>query len=92
MGESRYNIVYFEEGSCEAPLERRIGADMRVFHPPQVTNGIPPENFFLIADSANVTVAEGFLIHTYHPYLFAERPINMYLSLRSKGPGLRRPR
>jgi GNAT superfamily N-acetyltransferase len=60
---------------------------MRVFHPPQVTNGIPPENFFLIADSANVPVAEGFLIHTYHPYLFAERPINMFLSLRSKGPG-----
>ena len=60
---------------------------MRVFHPPQTTNGIPPENFFVIADSANQTVAEGFLIHTYHPYLFAERPINMYLNIQSRGPG-----
>ena len=60
---------------------------MHVFHPPQATNGIPPENFFLVADSANITVAEGFLIHTYHPYLFHDRPINMYLNLNSKGPG-----
>lgn len=60
---------------------------MHVYHPAQTSNGIPPENVFLIADSANVPVAEGFLIHTYHPYLFAERPINMYISLQSKGPG-----
>lgn len=60
---------------------------MHVFHPAQTMNGIPPENVFLIADSANVTIAEGFLIHTYHPYLFAERPVNMFLSVNSKGPG-----
>ncbi len=60
---------------------------MHVFHPAQSTNGIPPENVFLIADSANVTIAEGFLVHTYHPYLFPERPINMFLSIHSKGPG-----
>ncbi|MEA5016219.1 MAG: GNAT family N-acetyltransferase [Candidatus Limiplasma sp.] len=60
---------------------------MHVYHPAQTSNGIPPENVFLIADSANVPVAEGFLIHTYHPYLFAERPINMYISVQSKGPG-----
>ncbi|NLV58495.1 MAG: GNAT family N-acetyltransferase [Clostridiales bacterium] len=60
---------------------------MHVYHPAQTSNGIPPENVFLIADSANVPVAEGFLIHTYHPYLFVERPINMYISLQSKGPG-----
>ncbi len=60
---------------------------MHVFHPAQPHHGIPPENVFLIADSANGTVAEGFLIHTYHPYLFPERPVNMFLSLHSKGPG-----
>lgn len=60
---------------------------MHVFHPPQTANGIPPENVFLIADSANMTVAEGFLVHTYHPYLFPERPINMFISVHSKGPG-----
>lgn len=60
---------------------------MHVFHPAQAANGIPPENVFLVADSANVTIAEGFIIPTYHPYLFAERPINMFVSIRSKGPG-----
>lgn len=60
---------------------------MHVFHPAQALNGIPPENVFYVADSANITIAEGFLIHTYHPYLFPERPINMYLSIQSKGPG-----
>lgn len=48
---------------------------------------LAPENTFLVADSANMTVADGFLIETYHPYLFPERPINLYLSIRSKGPG-----
>ena len=60
---------------------------MRVFHPAQTNNGIPPENVFLVADSANVTVAEGFLVHSYHPYLFPERPVNMFVSVNAKGPG-----
>ncbi len=60
---------------------------MHVFHPPQSVNGLPPENTFYVADSANMTVADGFLIQTYHPYLFPERPINLYMSIRSKGPG-----
>lgn len=60
---------------------------MYVFHPPQSINGLAPENTFLVADSANMTVADGFLIHTYHPYLFPERPINLFISIRSKGPG-----
>ena len=60
---------------------------MHVFHPPQTSNGLPPENVFLIADSANTTIAEGFLIPTFHPYLFPERPITMYISVNSKGPG-----
>ncbi|MDD3409829.1 MAG: GNAT family N-acetyltransferase [Eubacteriales bacterium] len=60
---------------------------MRVFHPAQTNNGIPPENVFLVADSANVTVAEGFIIQTYHPYLFPERPVNLYLNVSAKGPG-----
>ena len=60
---------------------------MYIFHPPQSVNGLAPENTFLVADSANMTVADGFLIETYHPYLFPERPINLYLSIRSKGPG-----
>ncbi len=60
---------------------------MHVYHPQQTTNGIPPENVFLVADSANMTIAEGFLVHTYHPYLFPERPINMFISVNSKGPG-----
>lgn len=60
---------------------------MYVFHPPQSLNGLAPENTFLVADSANMTVADGFLIHTYHPYLFPERPINLFVSIRSKGPG-----
>ncbi|MEG2251788.1 MAG: GNAT family N-acetyltransferase, partial [Clostridia bacterium] len=45
------------------------------------------ENLFYISDSANMTVADGYLIHTYHPYLFPERPINLFVSIRSKGPG-----
>ncbi len=60
---------------------------MHVFHPPQSVNGLPPENIFYVADSANMTIADGFLLHTYHPYLFPERPINLFMSLRSKGPG-----
>lgn len=60
---------------------------MRVFHPAQPYQGIPPENVFLVADSANMTVAQGFLVHTYHPYLFPERPVNMFITLASKGPG-----
>lgn len=60
---------------------------MHVFHPPQSVNGLPPENTFYVADSANMTIAEGFLIHTYHPYLFPERPINLFVSIRSRGPG-----
>lgn len=60
---------------------------MRVFHPSQPVNGVAPENVFLVADSANVTVADGFLIQTYHPYLFPERPINMFISIHSGGPG-----
>ncbi|NLI20175.1 MAG: GNAT family N-acetyltransferase [Clostridiales bacterium] len=61
---------------------------MQVFHPAQTNNGLPPENVFYVADSANVTVAEGYLVQTYHPYLFPERPINLYLSVYSKGPGM----
>ena len=57
------------------------------FHPPQSVNGLPPENTFYVADSANMTVADGFLIPTYHPYLFPDRPINLFMSIRSKGPG-----
>ncbi|MCL1854568.1 MAG: GNAT family N-acetyltransferase [Clostridia bacterium] len=60
---------------------------MRVYHPAGTANGIPPENAFLVADSANNPVAEGFLVHTYHPYLFADRPVNIFISLHSKGPG-----
>lgn len=60
---------------------------MHVFHPPQTNNGLPPENVFVVADSANMPVAEGFLIPSYHPYLFPERPLNYYISLRSCGPG-----
>lgn len=60
---------------------------MQVFHPPQSVNGLPPENVFYVADSANTTVAEGFLVHTFYPYLFPERPINMFISIRSQGPG-----
>ena len=60
---------------------------VHLFHPPQSVNGLPPENTFYVADSANMTVADGFLIHTYHPYLFPERPINLFMNIRSKGPG-----
>ena len=60
---------------------------MHLFHPPQSVNGLPPENTFYVADSANMTVADGFLIHTYHPYLFPDRPINLFMNIRSKGPG-----
>ncbi|MDD3214571.1 MAG: GNAT family N-acetyltransferase [Eubacteriales bacterium] len=61
---------------------------MQVFHPAQTNNGLPPENVFLVADSANMTVAEGYLVQSYHPYLFPDRPVNIFLSLYSKGPGL----
>ncbi len=61
---------------------------MQVFHPAQTNNGLPPENVFLVADSANTTVAEGYLVQSYHPYLFPDRPVNIFLSVFSKGPGL----
>lgn len=60
---------------------------MHVFHPPQSVNGLPPENVFYVADSANMTVAEGFIAPTYHPYLFPDRPVNLFVSIRSRGPG-----
>ncbi len=60
---------------------------MNVFHPAQAYQGIPPENVFFAADSSNITVGEGFLIHTYHPYLYPERPINMFVNVSSRGPG-----
>lgn len=61
---------------------------MQVYHPPQAYNGLAPENVFFVADNANATVAQGYLVQTYHPYLFPDRPINLYLNLASKGPGL----
>lgn len=60
---------------------------MQIFHPPQSINGMLPENVFYIADSANQTVAEGYIIPTYHPYLFPERPVNLYVNIRSQGMG-----
>ena len=60
---------------------------MRVTHPAQAVNGIPPENVFLVSDSANMPVAEGFIVATYQPYLFPERPLNIYMNTKSKGPG-----
>lgn len=60
---------------------------MNVFHPAQAINGIPPENVFYVSDSANQTVAQGYLIQTYHPYLFPERPINLFMNMQTQGPG-----
>lgn len=60
---------------------------MQIFHPPQAVNGMLPENVFYVADSLNQTVAEGFIVPTYHPYLFPERPVNLYISIRSQGVG-----
>ncbi len=60
---------------------------MHIFHPPQSVYGLPTENVFYIADSANQTVAEGFIIPLFRPQLFPERPVNLYLSIRSQGPG-----
>lgn len=74
------------ESNCPLGRSERMSL-MHVFHPPQGVNGLPPENTFLVADSANMTVADGYLIHTYHPYLFPDRPINLFLNIRSKGPG-----
>ena len=42
----------------------RMNHCMYIFHPPQCVNGLAPENTFLVADSANMTVADGFLIET----------------------------
>ncbi len=79
--------MYFESNPADSRRFRKEEQPMHVYHPAQTTNGIPPENMFLVADSANMPVAEGFLIHTYQPYLFPERPINMFISIQSKGPG-----
>ena len=86
LAELGYNKMY---DVTELPPGRseRMSDRMHVFHPPQSVNGLPPENTFYVADSANMTVADGFLIQTHHPYLFPERPINLFLSIRSKGPG-----
>ena len=60
---------------------------MQIFHPPQAVNGMSPENVFYVADSANQTIAEGFIIPTYHPHLFPERPVNLYMSIRGHDAG-----
>jgi len=65
-----------------------MDAGMHIIQPPQAVNGIPPENFFLVMDSANMPIANGFIDPSYRPSLFPERPICLYTSLRSNGPGL----
>lgn len=60
---------------------------MHVYHPAQAYQGIPPENVFFSADSSNMTTGEGFVIHTYHPYLYPERPVNMFVNINTRGPG-----
>lgn len=55
---------------------------MQVFHPAQGINGQAPENCFVVADSSGSTAGEGYLILTQHPYLFPDRPINIYMNLR----------
>lgn len=54
---------------------------MRVYHPAQAYQGIPPENMFFVADESNQTIGQGYLIQTYQPYLFPERPVNLFLQM-----------
>lgn len=60
---------------------------MHIFHPAQAVYGTSPENVFYVADSANQTVAEGVINAVYQPYLFPERPVNIFINIRSQGPG-----
>ena len=60
---------------------------MQVFHPSQAPNGLSPENYFLVADAAGQVAGEGYLIPTYHPYLFPDRPVNIFMNLRTSGHG-----
>ena len=60
---------------------------MHVFHPAQAYQGIPPENLFLIADESNQAIAQGYMRQTYQPYLFPERPVNLYFEMQTQGPG-----
>lgn len=60
---------------------------MHVFHPAQTNNGFPPENVFLLADDSNMVIGQGHLVRTHHPYLFPERPINIFLSISTRGQG-----
>jgi len=60
---------------------------MHVFHPAQTNNGFPPENVFLLADDFDAVIGQGHLVRTHHPYLFPERPINIFLSISTRGPG-----
>lgn len=60
---------------------------LQIYHPSQSVRGLPPENTFLAADASGAALGEGFLIPTYHPHLFPERPLNIYLSLKAPGPG-----
>ena len=45
------------------------------------------KTFFLLADDFNTVVGQGHLVRTHHPYLFPERPINIFLSISTRGPG-----
>ena len=60
---------------------------MYITHPQQSVNGLPPEDVFYAADAAGQPVGEGLLIRTYQPYLFPERPLNLYLSIRAGSGG-----
>ncbi len=55
---------------------------MRAIHPLESVNGLPPEDVFYAVNRANATVAEGYVVTTHHPYLFPERPLNLYLCVR----------
>ena len=60
---------------------------MHIYHPQQNPYGLPSENVFCVADQNEKIVGDGFLIHTYHPYLFPERPTTIYLKIPESANG-----
>ena len=58
-----------------------------VIHPGTATEGVPPENFFIVQDEMNNQVGTGRVIYQFTPHADPDVPINMYFDMKCALPG-----
>lgn len=56
---------------------------VQIYHPAQSVKGIAPENVFYVADSSGQPKGEAWILPSYHPNLFPERPLNIYMNINA---------